>query len=83
MKSLRFPLFLCCLSLLLLALSACTQQESPPAQEPQPEEIAQTPDNPGGLYLTDLISMTVQDVTTLWGEDIAYLDQWYLSLIHI
>lgn len=77
MKSLRFPLFLCCLSLLLLALSACTQQESPPAQAPQPEEITQTPDNPGGLYLTDLISMTVQEVTALWGEDIAYLDQWY------
>ena len=77
MKSLRFPLFLCCLSLLLLALSACAQQESHPVQEPQPEETTQAPDNPGGLYLTDLISMTVQDVTALWGEDIAYLDQWY------
>lgn len=77
MKVLRFPLFLCCLSLLLLAFSACAQQESPPAQEPQPEETIQAPDNPGGLYLTDLISMTVQDVTALWGEDIAYLDQWY------
>lgn len=73
------------LLLSLLLLCSCGQQEtaedpadSSPSQEtldPQPA-VSQ---NPGGLYLTDLLDMTVADVTALWGEDLNYLEGWYFG----
>ena len=71
-----FPAILLLLSLLLLG--ACGQQEDPEPTPSSPSESqASLPDNPGGLYLTDFLDMTVADVTDQWGEDIHYLDGWY------
>lgn len=62
----------------LLLLSACGETEAEVLAPASTQESQQTaPDNPGGLYLTDFLTMTVSDVTGLWGDDIVYLDGWY------
>lgn len=73
------------LLLSLLLLCSCGQQEpaeDPADSSPPQETLDPQPDvsqNPGGLYLTDLLDMTVADVTALWGEDLNYMEGWYFG----
>lgn len=73
------------LLLSLLLLCSCGQQEpaeDPADSSPSQETLSPQPDvsqNPGGLYLVDLLDMTVADVTALWGEDLNYMEGWYFG----
>lgn len=72
MKKKRWVLLI---SLLLctLFITSCQQETSVEMPETPVEETA---GNPGGLYLTDYMDMTVGEIMEFWGEDVVYLDGW-------
>lgn len=59
----------------LCVISACQQEQEAPADLPGETE-EETLQNPGGLYLTDYMDMTVADVMEVWGEDVFYEKGW-------
>ncbi len=41
--------------------------------------VSEPPENPGGLYMSELLEMTTGDIFDLWGADVTYYDDWYFG----
>lgn len=63
------------LAVSLCVTAACQQGQDAPADLPE-ETGEETLQNPGGLYLTDYMDMTVADIMDVWGEDVFYEKGW-------